>query len=162
MFIAGADLRELGRSKGDPALIRQMTLRGHAVMSAAERLPFPTVAAIDGSCMGGGLELALSLDYRLAGNNPKTDLGFPEVKVGIYPGWGGTQRLPRVVGCTEAISMICSGDPVKPARAREIGLIFDAVPSERLIDECRRVLAWSNRSRETGRAHARRNSSPSA
>lgn len=145
MFIAGADLRELG-SKPDPEQAKALLLKGHTVMGAFERLPFPTVAAIEGSCMGGGLELSLSCDYRLAGNSSKTELGFPEVKVGIYPGWGGTQRLPRVIGPSLALEMICGGDPIKPARARDIGLVFDSVPSERLLDECKRVLTWANQS----------------
>ncbi len=140
MFIAGADLRELG-SKPDPDMARALTQKGHDLMNAAQNLPFPTVAAIDGSCMGGGLELAMSLDYRVVGSNPKAELGLPETKIGIYPGWGGTQRLPRIVGPSLALEMICTGDAIKPARAREIGLIFDVVPSERLIDECKSVLA---------------------
>jgi 3-hydroxyacyl-CoA dehydrogenase / enoyl-CoA hydratase / 3-hydroxybutyryl-CoA epimerase / enoyl-CoA isomerase len=146
MFIAGADLRELG-SKPDPEMARALTLKGHDLMNAAQNLPFPTVAAIDGSCMGGGLELAMSLDYRVVGSNPKAELGLPETKIGIYPGWGGTQRLPRIVGPSLALEMICTGEAIKPARAREIGLVFDVVPSERLIDECKSVLA---RAAETG------------
>jgi 3-hydroxyacyl-CoA dehydrogenase / enoyl-CoA hydratase / 3-hydroxybutyryl-CoA epimerase / enoyl-CoA isomerase len=142
MFIAGADLRELG-SKPDPAQAKAITQKGHDLMLAAEALPFPTAAAIDGSCMGGGLELSMSLDYRLTGSNPKAELGLPEVKIGIYPGWGGTQRLPRLIGPSLALEMICSGDPVNPVKARSMGLIFDVVASEKLVDECKRVLAWS-------------------
>ncbi len=144
MFIAGADLRELG-SKPDPEMARVLTLKGHDLMNAAQNLPFPTVAAIDGSCMGGGLELAMSLDYRVAGSNPKAELGLPEVKIGIYPGWGGTQRLPRIVGPSLALEMICSGEPIKPARAFEIGLVFDVVPSEKLLDECKALLVLRQR-----------------
>src|SRR5439155_4433574 len=123
MFVAGADLRELG-SRPDPNLSKAVTKRGLDIFWAFENLPFPTVAAIDGSCMGGGLELSLSLDFRLAGTDPKTELGVPEVKIGLFPGWGGTQRLPRVAGATAAIEMICSGEPVKPQRARELGILF--------------------------------------
>ena len=140
MFIAGADLRELG-SRPDPEMARKLTLKGHELMNAAQNLPFPTVAAIDGACMGGGLELAMSFDFRVVGSNPKAELGLPEAKIGIYPGWGGTQRLPRIVGPSLALEMICSGDAIKPGRAREIGLVFDVVPSERLIDECKSLLA---------------------
>ena len=84
---------------------------------ASRALPFPTVAAIDGACMGGGLELALGFDYRLASTNPKTELGLPEVKIGLIPGWGGTQRLPRLIGPSLAAEMICAGEPAK-AEAR--------------------------------------------
>src|SRR5262249_6891496 len=139
MFVAGADLRELG-SRPDPKLSKAVTQRGLDIFWAFEELPFPTVAAIEGSCMGGGLELSLSLDFRIAGSNPKTELGFPEVKIGIFPGWGGTQRTPRVIGPSQAIEMICSGEPVKAQRAKEMGLLFDVVPSERLVEEAVRLI----------------------
>jgi 3-hydroxyacyl-CoA dehydrogenase/enoyl-CoA hydratase/3-hydroxybutyryl-CoA epimerase/3-hydroxyacyl-CoA dehydrogenase/enoyl-CoA hydratase/3-hydroxybutyryl-CoA epimerase/enoyl-CoA isomerase len=144
MFIAGADLKELGGAKPDPDLSRKLVTRGLDLVAAFENLPYPTVAVIDGACMGGGLELAMGFDYRLAGSNPKTELGLPETKIGLIPGWGGTQRLSRLVGPSLAADMICAGEAVKPARAREIGLIFDAVPSERLLDEARRLLQWAN------------------
>jgi 3-hydroxyacyl-CoA dehydrogenase/enoyl-CoA hydratase/3-hydroxybutyryl-CoA epimerase/3-hydroxyacyl-CoA dehydrogenase/enoyl-CoA hydratase/3-hydroxybutyryl-CoA epimerase/enoyl-CoA isomerase len=144
MFIAGADLKELGGAKPDQDLARRLVKRGLDLVAAFENLPFPTAAVIDGACMGGGLELAMGFDYRLAGSNPKTELGLPETKIGLIPGWGGTQRLSRLVGPSLAADMICAGEAVKPARAREIGLIFDAVPSERLLDEARRLLQWSN------------------
>ena len=83
MFVAGADLKELGGPKRDADTVRQMVRRGLGVIAAVEALPYPTVALIDGACMGGGLELALAFDYRLAGTNPKTELGLPEVKVGL-------------------------------------------------------------------------------
>jgi 3-hydroxyacyl-CoA dehydrogenase/enoyl-CoA hydratase/3-hydroxybutyryl-CoA epimerase/3-hydroxyacyl-CoA dehydrogenase/enoyl-CoA hydratase/3-hydroxybutyryl-CoA epimerase/enoyl-CoA isomerase len=146
MFIAGADLREAAGAAITPELSRAIAKKGHDIVAAFENLPFPTVALIDGSCMGGGLELALGFDFRLAGNNPKTELGFPEVKVGILPGWGGTQRLPRVVGPSFAIEMICGGEPIKADRAREIGLVFDVVPSERLMEEGIRLLEWAHKS----------------
>src|SRR5262249_13195652 len=108
----------------------------------------PTVALIDGACMGGGTELALAMDYRLAGSHPKCEIGLPETKIGIIPGWGGTQRLPRLIGPSLALEIICSGEPVKAARGREIGLVWDAVPSEKLLDEGLRLLAWSRESEE--------------
>ncbi len=83
--------------------------------------------------MGGGLELALGFDYRLAGTHPKVDIGCPEVKIGLIPGWGGTQRFPRIIGPSLACELICSGDSVSGTRARELGLVFDVVPSERLV-----------------------------
>jgi 3-hydroxyacyl-CoA dehydrogenase/enoyl-CoA hydratase/3-hydroxybutyryl-CoA epimerase/3-hydroxyacyl-CoA dehydrogenase/enoyl-CoA hydratase/3-hydroxybutyryl-CoA epimerase/enoyl-CoA isomerase len=96
--------------------------------------------------MGGGLEVALGFDFRLAGTHPKTELGFPEVKVGLIPGWGGTQRLARVIGPALATELICAGDAVKAQRARELGLVFDVVPSERLLEEARRLLEWAQHS----------------
>jgi 3-hydroxyacyl-CoA dehydrogenase/enoyl-CoA hydratase/3-hydroxybutyryl-CoA epimerase/enoyl-CoA isomerase len=140
MFIAGADLRELSRAPQDPEAARQLVQRGLDLIAAFEALPYPTVAAIEGACMGGGLELALGLDYRLASTHPKTELGLPETKIGLIPGWGGTQRLTRLLGPSLAAEMICTGEAVKAERARQIGLVFDAVPSERLYDEARRLL----------------------
>jgi 3-hydroxyacyl-CoA dehydrogenase/enoyl-CoA hydratase/3-hydroxybutyryl-CoA epimerase/3-hydroxyacyl-CoA dehydrogenase/enoyl-CoA hydratase/3-hydroxybutyryl-CoA epimerase/enoyl-CoA isomerase len=146
MFVAGADLRELGSAEPNPDLTRQLIRRGLDMMARIENLPYPTVAAIDGSCMGGGLELALAFDLRLAGSHPKTELGFPEVKVGLIPGWGGTQRLTRVIGPALAAELICSGEAVSAQRARELGIVFDAVPSERLMEEALRLLEWARQS----------------
>src|SRR6266851_35732 len=148
MFIAGADLRELGSAGAEPKQIRAIVRRGLDIIAAVECLPFPTVAAVDGSCMGGGLELALGFDYRLAGNNAKTEFGFPEVKVGLFPGWGGTQRLSRLIGPSLAAELICSGEAVKASRASELGMVWDAVPSEKLLEEGLRLLAWSRESGE--------------
>jgi 3-hydroxyacyl-CoA dehydrogenase/enoyl-CoA hydratase/3-hydroxybutyryl-CoA epimerase/3-hydroxyacyl-CoA dehydrogenase/enoyl-CoA hydratase/3-hydroxybutyryl-CoA epimerase/enoyl-CoA isomerase len=147
MFIAGADLKEMGSAEAGPAEIRRTIQRGHDIIAEFENLPFPTVAVIDGACMGGGLEVAMGCDFRLAGSHPKCELGLPEVKVGLFPGWGGTQRLPRLIGPALAADLICAGDAVNAQRAREIGLVWDAVPSERLMSEALRLLAWA---RETG------------
>lgn len=147
MFIAGADLRELGTSKPEPAQSRAITRRGLEIIAGLETLPYPTVAAIDGGCMGGGLELALGFDFRLAGRHPKTDIGLPEVKIGLIPGWGGTQRLSRIIGPALAAELICAGESVNANRARDLGIVFDAVPSERLLEEARRLLYWA---RQTG------------
>jgi 3-hydroxyacyl-CoA dehydrogenase/enoyl-CoA hydratase/3-hydroxybutyryl-CoA epimerase/3-hydroxyacyl-CoA dehydrogenase/enoyl-CoA hydratase/3-hydroxybutyryl-CoA epimerase/enoyl-CoA isomerase len=144
MFIAGADLKELGGAKPDPELTRKLVKRGHDLVAAVEALPFPTVAAIDGACMGGGLELALGFDYRLASTHPKTELGLPETKIGLIPGWGGTQRLSRLIGPALALEMICAGEAVNGAKARERGMVFDVVPAEKLVEEARRVLDWAN------------------
>lgn len=155
MFIAGADLKELAMLR-DEATKRVVIQRGLDMIARFEKLPCPTVALIDGACMGGGLEVALGFDYRLCGSNPKAELGFPEVKVGLIPGWGGTQRLTRIVGPSQAAEMICSGEPIKPSRARELGLAFDAVPSEKLLAEAQRLLAWSRQSGDWREARKRK------
>ncbi len=148
-FIAGADLKEMGalafatKEEVLPAL-----RGGHEVFSRISRLPFPTVALIDGNCMGGGTEITLAMDYRIAADTPSTKIGLPEVKVGIIPGWGGTRRLPRVVGIQQAIQMITSGEPVDARQAAKIGLVFDAVPAERLVDEGRRLIEYAQQSGE--------------
>ena len=149
MFIAGADLRELGGARPDPETARRMVQRGLGLVAAVEALPFPTVAVIDGACMGGGTELALGFDYRLAGSHPKTEIGLPETKIGLIPGWGGTQRLTRLIGPSLAAEMICSGEPAKAEHARQLHIVFDAVPSRGgvappLLDEARRLLQWTN------------------
>jgi 3-hydroxyacyl-CoA dehydrogenase/enoyl-CoA hydratase/3-hydroxybutyryl-CoA epimerase/3-hydroxyacyl-CoA dehydrogenase/enoyl-CoA hydratase/3-hydroxybutyryl-CoA epimerase/enoyl-CoA isomerase len=146
MFIAGADLRELGAAPQNPEQIRAMVKRGLDLIGGFESLPFPTVAIIDGACMGGGLEVALGFDFRLAGSHPKCDIGLPETKIGLIPGWGGTQRLSRVIGPALAAELICPGDSVNAQRARDIGLVWDAVPSERLTEEALRLLTWARSS----------------
>jgi 3-hydroxyacyl-CoA dehydrogenase/enoyl-CoA hydratase/3-hydroxybutyryl-CoA epimerase/3-hydroxyacyl-CoA dehydrogenase/enoyl-CoA hydratase/3-hydroxybutyryl-CoA epimerase/enoyl-CoA isomerase len=144
MFIAGADLRELGSVPDDPDLKRSLVQRGLDLMAAFEKLPFPTVAAIDGACLGGGLEVALAFDYRLASTNPKTEIGLPEIKVGLIPGWGGTQRLPRVIGPSTAAELICAGETVKADRAVKLGIVFDAVPGEKLVPEAVRLIEYAH------------------
>ncbi len=134
-FIAGADLNELA------ALIdatREQCQRaiaaGHELFSRVSRLPFPTVALIDGNSMGGGTELILSMDYRVVSNTPATKIALPETKIGLIPGWGGTQRMSRLVGVHHAIDIICGGEPVSATKAVQIGLAFDAVPADKLIE----------------------------
>jgi 3-hydroxyacyl-CoA dehydrogenase/enoyl-CoA hydratase/3-hydroxybutyryl-CoA epimerase/enoyl-CoA isomerase len=156
MFIAGADLRELGSAPPDPQQSRALVRRGLDLIGRFEALPYPTVAAIDGACMGGGLELALGFDYRLAGSHPKTEIGLPEVKIGLIPGWGGTQRLSRLIGPSLAAELICAGEAVGPKRARELGIVFDAVPSERLLDEAVRLLEWTHQSGDWQQARRRK------
>lgn len=143
MFIAGADLRELGSAAADAATARRLVKRGLDIVAGFENLPYPTVAAIEGACMGGGLELALGFDFRLASTHPKTDIGLPETKIGLIPGWGGTQRLTRLIGPALAAELICAGETVSAQRARELGIVFDAVPSDRLLDEAIRLLRWA-------------------
>ncbi len=157
MFIAGADLKELASvtppspplpgGEGRPDA-RALTLRGLRFIARFEKLPCPTVVLIDGGCMGGGLEMALAFDYRLAGTNPKTEIGLPETKIGLIPGWGGTQRLPRLIGPSIAAEMICAGEAAKAQRARAIGMVWDVVPSAKMLDEGLRLLAWSRESGE--------------
>lgn len=134
-FIAGADLNELG------ALIdatREQCQRaivvGHSLFSRISRLPFPVVALVDGNSMGGGTELILSMDYRVASTNSATKIALPETKIGLIPGWGGTQRMTRLVGVQHAIEIICGGEAVSATKAVQIGLCFDAVPADKLIE----------------------------
>lgn len=156
MFIAGADLKELGSAKGDPTLTRKLIARGLGIVAAYENLPFPTVACVDGACAGGGLELILGFDYRLASTNPKTEIGLPEVKIGLIPGWGGTQRLTRLIGPSLAAEMICAGELARTDKARQLGIVFDVVPVERLVDEARRLLEWARTSSDWEKGRQRK------
>jgi 3-hydroxyacyl-CoA dehydrogenase/enoyl-CoA hydratase/3-hydroxybutyryl-CoA epimerase len=95
-FIVGADIAEI-RDITDASVGEALARRGQAILNKLEALPFPTIAAIHGPCMGGGMELALACSYRVISNDQRTALALPEVKLGILPGFGGTQRLPRLV-----------------------------------------------------------------
>ncbi len=123
VFIAGADLKYLGGvpAPHDPG-VRELMEFGLATLDLLENLPFPTCAVIDGAALGGGLEVALACDYRLLGTNPKVELGLPEVKLGLIPGWGGTQRLPRLIDASTAADMMATGDSISAAEAIRIGL----------------------------------------
>ena len=132
-FIAGADITEFGKPPKDPHLRQQ-----HEVQ---EDCPKPLVAGIFGTALGGGLETALACHYRVA--VPSAKVGLPEVKLGILPGAGGTQRLPRLVGVEKAIQMICSGDPIGAQEALELGVIDKVVTDDlrqATIDYAREVL----------------------
>jgi 3-hydroxyacyl-CoA dehydrogenase/enoyl-CoA hydratase/3-hydroxybutyryl-CoA epimerase len=121
-FVAGADLEEL-QTLSDKAAILEMLQRGHALMARLSGLPFPTVAAIHGAALGGGLELALACSRRVATEHPKTKLGLPEVQLGLIPGLGGTQRLPRLIGVPDALDVILTGRQVDARKARRLGLV---------------------------------------
>lgn len=135
-FVAGADLKELGAlAVATKEQVAQAVGLGHQLFARVSNLPFPTVALIDGNCMGGGTELSLAMDARIVADAPETKIALPEVKVGVIPGWGGTQRLPRLIGVHPAIEMIASGDPINAEKAAANGFAFDAVPRDRLVDE---------------------------
>lgn len=156
-FIAGADLNELAALAF--ATKEQVGVGigfGHKLFSAVSSLPFPTVALIDGSCMGGGTELVLAMDERIVSKASHTSIALPETKIGLLPGWGGTQRLPRLIGVSPSIDMICSGESVSPTKAVNLGLAFDAVPAERLIDEGVRLIGYLQESGDWKRNRERR------
>jgi 3-hydroxyacyl-CoA dehydrogenase / enoyl-CoA hydratase / 3-hydroxybutyryl-CoA epimerase len=121
-FIAGADLRSFGDVFKDPALAKDTIETGHRIFNKIGKLPFPTIALIHGICVGGGLELALACTYRVVTDHPKTQLGLPEVTLGIIPGWGGTQRTPRLIGLIEGLGLILSGKPLKAQKAWKVHL----------------------------------------
>ena len=130
IFIAGADIREFVAALDvDSSQVVQMCRRGQELFGRLASCPFVTVAAIDGICVGGGAELAIWCDHRVLSKNPRTEFGFPEVKLGLFPGWGGTVRAPRIVGLSNAVEMITSGNSLKPREALTMGLATDVVPT---------------------------------
>ena len=140
-YIAGADLAELGAlAMATFEQASQAIGLGLKLFGAVAKLPFPTVALIDGACMGGGTELSLAMDERLVSNESHTKIALPETKIGLIPGWGGTQRLPRLIGIGPAIDMITTGEPQSAEKAVKLGLAFDAVPADKLIDEGVRLI----------------------
>src|SRR5882757_2436321 len=128
-FVAGADINELAACS--PVESRRLALRGQGVLRRLETCGKVSVAAVNGFALGGGLELAMACTVRFASDNAK--LGQPEVKLGIIPGYGGTQRLPRLVGRGRALELLLSGDPISAAEAHRIGLVNAVVPQAELL-----------------------------
>ncbi len=126
-FIAGADVEEFTRIKDADDAMR-MVRRGWDLYNKLAALPFPTLALVNGFCMGGGVELALACRYRIAVDQPGTRFALPEVMLGILPAWGGVMRLPKLVGPTAALDMLLTGRAVDAKRARRMGLVDAAVP----------------------------------
>ncbi len=129
-FVAGADIAELAQM--GPVTGVAVSRQGQDVFRFIERMPKPVIAAVNGFALGGGLELALACHLRIAGENAR--FGFPEVKLGIIPGYGGTVRLPRLVGRARALQMILTGEMVKADEALAMGLVNDVVPHAALAD----------------------------
>jgi len=127
VFIAGADIKEF--TTIGPEQARAGVERGQALFEQLANLPVPTVAAIAGVCLGGGTELALACDYRLMSDAPKARIGLPEVRLGIFPAWGGCTRLPRLVGLQAALDLILTSRQLDARRAKKIGLVDEAVPA---------------------------------
>ena len=134
-FVAGADIKELSSLAGVSG--RAYSLRGQQVFDAIENCPKPVIAAVNGYCLGGGCELALACHVRIASENAR--FGQPEVKLGLIPGYGGTQRLPRLVGRGRAMELLLTGDTVDAKEAERIGLVNRVVPAGELLDHCRQL-----------------------
>ncbi|MDA9230987.1 3-hydroxyacyl-CoA dehydrogenase NAD-binding domain-containing protein [Rickettsiales bacterium] len=134
IFIAGADINEIKDIKNEKDALKKVT-EGQNILNQIENLPFPTIALINGACLGGGLELALACKYRIATDNNKTKLGLPEVNLGIIPGFGGTQRLPKIIGLQHSVAMILSGKAIDHKKAYKVGLA-DEITKEEFSDDC--------------------------
>ncbi len=133
-FIAGADI---GEFEGRTAIDQFRVMKTFQVFDAVDAFPKPVIAAINGFCLGGGCELAMACDIRIA--SEKARLGQPEVNLGILPGGGGTQRLPRLVGMGNALKLLYTGDMIPAPEALRIGLVDEVVPHDQLMDRAREL-----------------------
>lgn len=142
-FVAGADVNMLANCQSvaeATALVR----RGHAIFDQLESLSVPVVAAINGVCLGGGLELAMACHARVCSDSNKTVLGLPEVQLGLLPGGGGTQRLPKLVGIQKSLDMILTGKQLRAKQALKAGLVTDVVPNSILINTAEQLALSGN------------------
>src|SRR5512140_2746765 len=141
-FIAGANLDEV-LAMNDPGEAEAFSREGHAILDRIERSRKPFVAAIHGAAMGGGLEIALACHYRIASDHPKTLLALPEVMLGLIPGGGGTQRLPRLIGLEHALAMIMAGSRIRARKAAKWGLVDSLVAGEENVVDLAASVVWN-------------------
>ena len=137
VFIAGADIKEIEQLTEEKEIFDSL-MRVHRIFNKLENLPIPTIAYINGACMGGGLELALACKYRVLSTNEKTKLAFPEIKLGIFPGFAGTIRTPKLIGLVNALDLILTGKTVDAKKAYKINLadaIFDDAQKEFMLED---------------------------
>ncbi|HEY5611882.1 MAG TPA: 3-hydroxyacyl-CoA dehydrogenase NAD-binding domain-containing protein [Thermoanaerobaculia bacterium] len=153
IFIAGADITEFTRvTTAEQA--EEFTRFGQSVFTKIAKLPQITFALINGACMGGGTELSLNCDYRLMTDSPKASIALPEVKLGIFPAWTGTTRLPRLVGLPAALDMILTGKSFDGRRAKKIGLVDEVVPAPIALEAAKQfVRKTSRKPRGSERTH---------
>src|SRR3989338_3783876 len=147
IFIAGADIKEIENITSSPEA-EVKAREGQKIFNTLEKLSIPSIALINGACLGGGLELALACDYRLACFGDKVKIGLPEVKLGIIPGFGGTKRLPRLVGLQKGLQLILAGEAVSANEALKIGLVDGLSSQNRLLEEGLEFLKRHNRKRK--------------
>ena len=142
-FVAGADINMVNDCKTKAEVVA-LARQGQVIFSQLEQLNVPIVAAINGACLGGGLELAMACHARICSDNPKTALGLPEVQLGLLPGGGGTQRLPKLVGVQKALDMMLTGKQLRAKQALKAGLVNDVVPNSILIATAEKMALAGN------------------
>jgi len=159
VWVAGADIEEFLEIE-TASQAEAMSRDGHALLDRLEKLRTPVVAAINGACLGGGLEAALACAYRIAGDSPKTVFALPEVQLGLIPGAGGTQRLPRLIGLEAALDMILTGKNVRARKALQVGLVHElvhpAILDEIAVARARALADGSLRREPVRRSHGPR------
>ncbi|HEX15710.1 MAG: enoyl-CoA hydratase/isomerase family protein [Deltaproteobacteria bacterium] len=134
-FVAGADVAEMAEMT--PQEAQEFSRLGHETLKMIEEFPWPVIAAVNGYALGGGLEVALACDLIFASEGAR--LGLPEVTLGIFPGFGGTQRLPRLIGRARALEVILTGQMFEAQRAYEMGMVNRVCPADRLLEEAKEV-----------------------
>lgn len=137
-FIAGANIEEFTQLESEEQALELIRV-GQSAFDKLEALPFPTLSLINGFCLGGGLEMSLACDYRIALDEPKTRLGLPEVLLGIHPGWGGTIRLPRLIGAPAAMDLMLSGRTISARAAKKLGIV-DRIAPQRHLKRAAKIL----------------------
>lgn len=149
IFIAGADLKTLLK-QAQTGELRSFIAEGQKVFNRLAALKVPTVAAIHGACAGGGYEITLACDYRIASDDPATKIGLPETTLGLVPAWGGATRLPRLIGANKAAEVILKGKLYGAAEALKLGLVDEVVSKEQLLEAARKKLLMGKRKMEGG------------
>src|SRR5438874_12822720 len=144
IFIAGADLKTLLK-QAQTGELRDFIAQGQRVFNRIAALKIPSVAAIHGACAGGGYEISLACDWRVASDDPATRIGLPETTLGLIPAWGGCTRLPRLIGAEKAAEVIVKGKLYSAQEAKQLGLIDEVVPREKLLEAARKKLRDSKR-----------------
>lgn len=142
-FIAGADVQML-KNKKAPEEIEDLSQRGNQLLLRLENFPKPVVAAIHGSCMGGGLEVSMACHYRVASKHSDTVMGQPEVQLGLLPGSGGTQRLPRLIGVQNALTYMLTGKNIYPRKAYKMGLVDELTHRDAILTAAKKAVAKMN------------------
>src|SRR3989440_4980052 len=148
-FNAGAALFEIRKMSREEVM--RYLADGQMLFNRIAALPVPTVAAINGDCLGGGFEFALACIYRVAADNSAINIGLPEVKLGLIPGWGGTTRLPRTIGLTKALPILLAGKTMSPRKALRSGLVDEVVRPEALLSAARRLVLTQPRRQQPGK-----------
>jgi 3-hydroxyacyl-CoA dehydrogenase/alkylation response protein AidB-like acyl-CoA dehydrogenase/enoyl-CoA hydratase/carnithine racemase len=139
IFIAGVDLKTMNEG-ASLEVVRELIELGQTVMNRLAALPIPTVAAVHGAALGGGYELCLACDYRLASSDRATKLGLPETLLGLLPAWGGSTRLPRLVGLPKALDVILAGKTLAAKQALKCGMVDELAPAEYLVEVAARMI----------------------
>jgi 3-hydroxyacyl-CoA dehydrogenase/alkylation response protein AidB-like acyl-CoA dehydrogenase/enoyl-CoA hydratase/carnithine racemase len=150
IFIAGADLKSMSEA-ASPEEVRELIELGQAVMNRLAALTIPTVAAVNGAAVGGGYELCLACDYRVASTDRATKLGLPEIQLGLLPAWGGSTRLPRLIGLPKALDVILAGKTFAAKPALKRGMVDELAPAEYIVDVAARLIRRGKPSRSAHR-----------